>query len=225
MGKIEEFKNHLKNQFLSSYKSSELYHEMNSVINELMGYLVDLLNDKKEIELFFKYLPLIISEIPHESEETPLGHVHYYSVSTLEMSAKHAVSISDFLNPFIEERSKTSDTPGYFYEYYPQKDNQPSHSGEGAKYMAVFAYKGIDELKKLCCKTGINYDKLKKESCFHTEINNIPVFVSYSSDEFSKKGNLELHIIDPDEPYMITEKSRNMANSVDSFLKIVFAKK
>jgi hypothetical protein len=113
----------------------------------------------------------------------------------------------------------------YFHEHHPVKDNQPSHSNEGADYRAVFAYQGFDELKKLCRKTGINYNKLREESCYHADLNSIPVFVSYSYDEFSKKGSLEFHIIDPDNPYIITEKSRDMAQKADSFLKTAFTKK
>ena len=36
-----------------------------------------------------------------------------------------------------------------------------------------------------------------ERSCYHGEIRGIPVFVSYALDESSKKGRLELNILDP----------------------------
>jgi hypothetical protein len=88
MDKKTEIINQLLTDFLSRYRSSELYHEINSVVRELIGYLSHLLNDTRDIKLFFKYLPQVISEIPPESEETPLGHVHYYSAGVFEFESK-----------------------------------------------------------------------------------------------------------------------------------------
>jgi len=223
--KKTELLHRLRVDFLSGYRSSELYHEMNSVVDEMMGYLSHLLKTKEDIELFFQHLPRIISVMPRESEVTPLGHVHCYAAGVFETDARNAVSMSAFLEPFIRESAEEAGSLSYFHEYRPRTDNQPAHSNEGAKLRAVFDYRGVDELKKLCAKTGVNYERLRKESCYHGEIHGIPVFVSYALDEFSKKGSLELNILDPEDPYCITEASRAMARNADSFLKAVFKKK
>lgn len=198
---------------------------MNSVVDEMMGYLAHLLKTEEDIELFFQHLPRIISEMPRESEVTPLGHAHYYAAGVFEANARNAVSMSAFIEPFIRERAEEAGSLAYFHEYHPRTDDQPAHSNEGAMLRAVFNYQSIDELKKLCAKTGVNYERLRKESCYHEEIHGIPVFVSYALDQFRKKGSLELNILDPEDPYCITETSRAMARNVDSILKAAFKKK
>ena len=160
--------------------------------------------------------------MPRESEVTPLGHAHYYAAGVFEANARNAVSMSAFIEPFIRERAEDTGSLTYFHEYHPRTDNQPAHSNEGAMMRAVFNYQSIDELKKLCAKTGVNYERLRNESCHHEEIHGIPVFVSYALDQFSKKGSLEMNIRDPENPYCITETSRAMAQNVDSILKAAF---
>jgi len=225
LDKKTELIHRLRVDFLSKYGSSELYHEMDSVVNEMTGYLSHLLNTKEDIELFFQCLPQILSEMPRESEETPLGHASSYSAGVFETDARNAVSMSAFLKPFIRESVEEAGSLAYFHEYHPRTDNQPAHSNEGAKLQAVFNFQGVEELKKLCVRTGVNYERLRKECCYHGEIHGVPVFVSYALDESSKKGRLELNILDPENPYTITETSRAMARNVDSFLKAVFNKK
>ncbi len=60
MDKKTELIHRLRVGFLSGYRSSELYHEMNSVVDEMMGYLAHLLKTEEDIELFFQHLPRII---------------------------------------------------------------------------------------------------------------------------------------------------------------------
>ena len=221
--KKNELINNYLNKYLSGYKSSEFYNELNSVVSELIQSLLPLLNNKEDIDLLFKYLPEIITVTQDESEETPLGHEHYYNIYVNnEEKLLTSLSIQEYLKDFIVENEIKSNELKYFYEYKPITENSPSHSNEGECLKAVFPFQNIKELKKLCNKTGLNYERVKNERCFHTEINDIPLFISLYLDPIKYDGRLEFIILDNENPYKITEYSLAAAKKADLIFREFF---